>query len=172
MVLANTGMRSGEAQLIKWNYVEIKKSVPSQDKRTNYPNVHIHIPVEISKVRKNRTAIGMRGDIFQRIKTYSNHTNSHNYVFANRDAVEAVSRKTLYRLWEIRRKDSSIGDFVEDYSYYSLRPTIYENLLTSQFKLSLVCSLYLDRRDAQNEINLIKIAKTGLISRSLRKNFD
>ena len=123
MVLANTGMRSGEAQLIKWNYVEIKKSVPSQDKRTNYPNVHIHIPVEISKVRKNRTAIGMRGDIFQRIKTYSNHTNSHDYVFANRDTGEAVSRKTLYRLWEIIRKESGIGDFVEDYSYYSLRHT-------------------------------------------------
>ena len=168
MVLANTGMRSGEARFIKWNYVEIKKSAPSQDKQTNYPNVHIHIPAEISKVRKNRTAIGMRGDIFQRIKTYSNHTNSHDYVFANRDTGEAVSRKTLYRLWKIRRKESSIGDFVEDYSYYSLRPTIYENLLTSQFKLSLVCSFYLYRRDAQNEINLIKIAKTGLISRFLR----
>ena len=123
LVLANTGMRFGEARFIKWNYVEIKKSAPSQDKRTNYPNVHIHIPAEISKVRKQRTAIGMRGDIFQRIKTYSNHTNPHDYVFANRDTGEAVSRKTLYRLWEIIRKESGIGDFVEDYSYYSLRHT-------------------------------------------------
>ena len=138
MVLANTGMRSGDARFIKCNHVEIKKSLPSQDKRTNYPNVHIHIPVEISKVRKNRTAIGMRGDIFQRIKTYSNHTNSHDYFFVNRYTGEVASRKTLYRLWEIRRKESNIGDFVEDYSYYYLRPTIYENLLTSQFKLSLV----------------------------------
>ena len=88
--------------------------------------------------------------------------------FANRDTGEAVSRKTLYRLWEIIRKESGIGDFVEDYSFYSLRHTIYENLLTSQFKLSLLWSFYLDRRDAQNEINLIKIVKTDLISRSLR----
>jgi site-specific recombinase XerD len=65
----------------------------------------------------------MRGDIFQRIKSYSNHTNPHDYVFAKRDAGEAVSRKTLYRLWEIIRKESGVGDFVEDYSYYSLRHT-------------------------------------------------
>jgi hypothetical protein len=51
-------MRFGEARIIKWDYVEIKKSAPSQDKQTNYPNVHIHIPAGISKVRKNRTAIG------------------------------------------------------------------------------------------------------------------
>jgi integrase len=123
LILANTGMRFGEARFIKWNYVEIKKSAPTDDKRTNYPNVHIHIPAEISKVRRDRTAIGMRGDIFQRIKTYSNHTNPHDYVFANRGTGEAISRKTLYRLWEIIRKESGIGDFVEDYSYYSLRHT-------------------------------------------------
>ena len=123
LVLANTGMRFGEARFIKWNYVEIKKSAPSQDKQTNYPNVHIHIPAEISKVRKQRTAIGMRGDIFQRIKTYSNHTHQQDYVFADRDTGEAISRKTLYRLWGIIRKESGIGDFVEDYSYYSLRHT-------------------------------------------------
>ena len=28
-----------------------------------------------------------------------------------------------YRLWGIIRKESGIGDFVEDYSYYSLRHT-------------------------------------------------
>ena len=31
--------------------------------------------------------------------------------------------KTLYRLWGIIHKESGIGDFVEDYSYYSLRHT-------------------------------------------------
>ena len=103
--------------------MEIRKSAPSYDNRTNYPNVHIHIPAEISKVRKERTAIGMRGDIFQRITTYSNHTHQQDYVFADRGTGEAISRKTLYRLWDIIRKESGIGEFVEDYSYYSLRHT-------------------------------------------------
>jgi len=74
-------------------------------------------------VRKQRTAIGLRGDILKRIKTYSNHTHQQDYVFADYDTGEPVSRKTLYRLWEIIRKESGIGDFVEDYSYYSLRHT-------------------------------------------------
>lgn len=123
LILANTGMRLKEARFIKWNYVEIKKSKQRDDGLTTYPNVHIHIPAEISKVRKDRTAIGMRGDIFQRIKKYSNHTHAQDYVFANLDSGEAISRKTLYRLWDVIRKESGIGDFAEDYSYYSLRHT-------------------------------------------------
>ena len=65
----------------------------------------------------------MRGDIFQRIETYSNHTHQQDYVFADFDTGEAFSKKTLYRLWEVIRKESGIGKFVEDYSYYSLRHT-------------------------------------------------
>jgi integrase len=123
LVLANTGMRFGEARFIKWNYVELKSAVTSEDGRTTYPNVHIHIPKEISKVKKDRTAIGMRGDIFQRIKTYSKHTHQQDYVFADVDTGEPIGKKILYRLWNIIRKESGIGDFVEDYSYYSLRHT-------------------------------------------------
>ena len=118
LILANTGMRFGEARRIKWNFVEIKKSPSSK-----YPNVHIRVPAELSKVRKDRTAIGMRGDIFQRIKTYSNHTHPQDFVFADYDTGEAVSRKTLYRLWNIIREESGITEFPEDYSYYSLRHT-------------------------------------------------
>ena len=45
-------------------------------------------------------------------------------------------------------------------------PTIYENLLTSQFKLSLVCYFYLDIGDALKWRNLKKslILKAGEIA--------
>ena len=118
LILANTGMRFGEARRIKWNFVEIKKSPNSK-----YPNVHIRIPKELSKVRKDRTAIGMRGDIFKRIRTYSNYTHPQDFIFANYDTGEAVSKKTLYRLWNVIREKSGISEFPEDYSYYSLRHT-------------------------------------------------
>ena len=118
LILANTGMRFGEARRIKWNFVEIKNSPTSK-----YPNVHIRIPAELSKVRKDRTAIGMRGDIFKRIRTYSRHTPQQDFVFADYDTGEAISRKTLYRLWEVIRAESGITEFPEDYSYYSLRHT-------------------------------------------------
>jgi len=39
------------------------------------------------------------------------------------DTGEPIGKKILYRLWNIIRKESGIGDFVEDYSYYSLRHT-------------------------------------------------
>ena len=118
LILANTGMRFGEARRIKWNFVQIKKSPNSQ-----YPNVHIRIPAELSKVRKDRTAIGMRGDIFGRIKTYSKHLHPQDFVFAGFDTSEAVSKKTLYRLWDVIRAESGITEFPEDYTYYSLRHT-------------------------------------------------
>ena len=123
LVLANTGLRFGECRFIKWNYVEIKKSASSDAKRSKYPNVHIRIPAELSKVRKDRTAIGMRGDIFQLIRTYSKHTHQQDYVFADYDTGETFSRYNLYRLWDVIRKESGIGEFAEDYSYYSLRHT-------------------------------------------------
>ena len=118
LILANTGMRFGEARKIKWNFVEIKKSPSSK-----YPNVHIRIPKELSKVRKDRTAIGMRGDIFKRIKTYTDYKHQQDYVFADYDTGQPVSRKTLYRLWNVIRAESGITEFPEDYSYYSLRHT-------------------------------------------------
>jgi integrase len=98
LILANTGMRFGEARRIKWNFVQVKKSPPSNDGRTNYPNVHIRIPAELSKVKKDRTAIGMRGDIFGRIRTYSKHKHAQDFVFTDFNTGEAVSTKTLYRL--------------------------------------------------------------------------
>jgi integrase len=118
LVLANTGMRFGEARFTKWHSVEVVKSALSK-----YPNVHIRIPKENSKVRKDRTAIGMRGDIFKRIKEYSRHTHQQDYVFADYDTGEAISRKTLYRLWDVIREESGLSEFPEDYSYYSLRHT-------------------------------------------------
>ena len=68
LILANTGMRFGKARRIKWNFVQITKPSPSNDGRTSYPNVHIRIPAELSKVKKDRTAIGMRGDILSASK--------------------------------------------------------------------------------------------------------
>ena len=121
LILANTGMRFGEARFIKWNYVEVIKSKGDRHPKDRHPNVHIRIPAKLSKVRKDRTAIGRRGDIFTRIKTYSEYTHPQDYVFANYDTGEAISRKTLYRLWNIIRAESGMGEFPEDYSYYSLR---------------------------------------------------
>ena len=83
----------------------------------------IRVPAEISKVRKDRTAIGMRGDIFKRIKTYSNHKSPTDYVFASFETGEMFSRKILYKMWNIIMKETGLDESVNDYSYYCLRHT-------------------------------------------------
>jgi len=62
----------------------------------------------------------MRGDIFTRIKTYSPYTTQNDFVFTGFGSGEAISDKTLRRLWKAIRAKSGISDFGQ-YSYYSLR---------------------------------------------------
>ena len=124
LILANTGMRFGEARQILWQNVEVKKG------ENKYPNVHITIPLEISKsgkrTGKERTAIGMRGDIFTRIKTYSPYTTQNDFVFTEFGSREAIRINTLRKLWKtIRAKSGISGDF----TYYCLRHTFATNRL-------------------------------------------
>ena len=117
LILSNTGLRFGEARFLKWNCVEVKKG------ENKYPNVQIRVEAETSKVGKTRTAIGMRGDFFNRLKSYSKHTHQMDYVFADFDTGQPVSRKLLYKMWKVIMKESGLADSPNDYSYYCLRHT-------------------------------------------------
>ena len=112
LILSNTGLRFGEARFLKWHCVDIRKG------NNKYEDVQIRVEAETSKVRRTRTAIGMRGDIFKRIKKYSKYTHQMDYVFADFDTGEPVKRKLLYKMWKMIMKDSP-----NDYSYYCLRHT-------------------------------------------------
>ena len=117
LILSNTGLRFGEARFLKWNCVEIKTG------KNKYPNVQIRVDAETSKVGKTRTAIGMRGDFFNRVKSYSKHTHQMDYVFADYDTGQPVSRKTLYKLWDTIMRGCGLHDSPNNYTYYCLRHT-------------------------------------------------
>jgi len=117
LILSNTGLRFGEARQLKWNYIQVVNG------KSKYPNVQIRVPAEISKVRKDRTAIGMRGDFFNRIKEYSSKTHPQDYIFADYDTGEIFSRKLLYKYWGMIMKESGLSESPNDYSYYCLRHT-------------------------------------------------
>jgi site-specific recombinase XerD len=85
--------------------------------------VQIRVEAETSKVGKDRTAIGMRGDFFKRIKSYSKHTHKMDYVFADVDTGQPVARKLLYKIGNLIMKESGLADSPNDYSYYCLRHT-------------------------------------------------
>lgn len=117
LILSNTGLRFGECRQLKWNFIQVVKG------KNKYPNVQIRVPAVISKVGKDRTAIGMRGDFFNRIKTYSKHTHPQDYIFTDVDTGEMFSRKLLYKYWDLIMKESGLGESPNYYSFYCLRHT-------------------------------------------------
>jgi len=48
----------------------------------------------------------MSGDFFNKINTYSKHTNSQDYIFADVDTGELFGRKLLYKYWDFIIKES------------------------------------------------------------------
>ena len=73
--MANGGFRTQEARLLKWK--DIKK-ITTADKDTF---AEVVVRAENTKVRKTRTIEMRRGDVFQRIKGYSQHTEREDFVF-------------------------------------------------------------------------------------------
>ena len=79
LLLANTGLRFGEARLLRWGNI----SIFSEDKV-----VKSKIKVEVGKTGK-RVVIGRRGDLFQKIKKLSQYTNNDDYVFVDGRVMES-----------------------------------------------------------------------------------
>ena len=117
LIQSNTGLRFGECRFLKWHYVSVVKG------ENKYPNVHIRVPAEISKVRKDRTSVGMRGDFFTRIRTYSYHTHSDDYIFSDMQTGKYLDKKVLYKMWHLIMKESGLEESLNDYTYYCLRHT-------------------------------------------------
>lgn len=64
-----------------------------------------------------------RGDVFQRIKGYSQHTEREDFVFSTYDKNEVLSKKKLYTVFNQLREivKTKYSDFDETKSLYSLR---------------------------------------------------
>ncbi len=117
LVMANGGFRTQEVRLLKWK--DIKK-ISETDKGV-YAEVVVR--AENTKIRKSRTLEMRRGDVFQRIKSYSNYTEKDDFVFSTYDKNEVISKRRLYTVFnQLRELVSTIhSDFDNTKSLYSLR---------------------------------------------------
>lgn len=117
LVMANGGFRTQEVRLLKWK--DIKK-ISETDKGV-YAEVIVR--AENTKIRKSRTLEMRRGDVFQRIKSYSNYTEKDDFVFSVYDKNEVISKRRLYTVFnQLRELVSTIhSDFDNTKSLYSLR---------------------------------------------------
>ena len=114
LVMANGGFRTQEVRLLKWK--DIKK-ISETDKGV-YAEVIVR--AENTKIRKSRTLEMRRGDVFQRIKSY---TEKDDFVFSVYDKNEVISKRRLYTVFnQLRELVSTIhSDFDNTKSLYSLR---------------------------------------------------
>ena len=74
-------------------------------------------------MKKDRTAVGIRGDFFNRVKTYSKHTHPEDYVFADPKTGKLLDKRILYKMWHRIMEESGLKDSPNDYTYYCLRHT-------------------------------------------------
>ena len=91
LLLSNTGLRFGEARRLKWKHVKI---VRGKDEKKAL--VEITLSADMTKNKKDRVVQGRRGDVLQRIKSYSNYTSSNDFVFVDNVSGNALGRDYYY----------------------------------------------------------------------------
>ena len=154
LLLANTGLRFGEARLLRWENI----SIFSEDKV-----VKSKIKVEVGKTGK-RVVIGRRGDLFQKIKKLSQYTNNDDYVFVDGSNGEQLATKTYYRYWDEIIKNTSLKDKQPKPVYYCLRHTyatfrLYADVPIDKLATNMGCSVTFIEKH-YGHIQQEKISKT------------
>ena len=120
LVLGNLGCRFGEARRLTWN--NIKKIQKATVDGRNETQVTVNFLKSQTKNKRERTAIGRRGDVFNTIKRYSNFTKPTDYVFVDNDTGEQLNKKAYYRHWKTMLDETGLQEqSVEKLSFYNIR---------------------------------------------------
>lgn len=119
---ANTGLRFGEMRKLKWRMIKIYKSKTVKDKGGNF-ETHVEINVPPDTKTGPRTAIGKRGDVFERTKALSKHTKPEDWIFVDNQTGGQIHKKVFYKQWNSLLKECKLIDSTKKLSYYSLRHT-------------------------------------------------
>lgn len=117
VVMSNSGFRTQECRLLKWKDIRQVRTVGEE----TYAEVRIR--EANTKVREERTIEMRRGDVFKRIKEYSNYTEQDDYVFSKFNKKEVWEKTKLYRYFNqlIKMIKSKDINFDETKTLYSLR---------------------------------------------------
>lgn len=122
LIMANCGLRVGEARQLRWHMVSIRK----YDQKSKQTLVELDLPKEIVKTRQARKILCRGGQYFKRIREYSNWIGKDNLVFGNNDDGSPISKSEYYRLWADLMKFCESSGKIKDISkrklsYYSMR---------------------------------------------------
>tara|TARA_B100000287_G_scaffold384564_1_gene391154 strand:- start:3074 stop:4297 length:1224 start_codon:yes stop_codon:yes gene_type:complete len=118
LLLANTGLRFGEARRLKWKHCKIVKG-----RNTNKELMQISLSADMTKNNKDRVVQARRGDILRRIKTYSKYKSMNDYVFVDNSSGQQLDKTQLYRCWHYMMKETELNLGDKEITYYNLRHT-------------------------------------------------
>jgi len=121
LILVNTGVRFGEARKLQWRNIKITKEKLSENKLDKV--VKISLDAEQTKNNKARIVIGRRGDVFERLKKYSNFTKPNDFIFIDNDTGNQLVRDTYYKHWNYLINETGLNENRVDNSFYCLRHT-------------------------------------------------
>jgi integrase len=113
LLLANTGLRFGEARKLRWSDIHIL---------TTGKSVDVKITVREGKTGY-RVVIGRRGDILARLKRLSKHTKPNDYVFVDNKNGSQINKDVYYKHWNKMLKDTKLDQSNKQIVFYALRHT-------------------------------------------------
>jgi len=130
IVLINTGLRFGELRKLKWKNIVIEKTV---DKKENDDTVSVQITLQAEQTKNNKSRVvyGRRGDVFTRIKGYSQFTSKDDYIFIDNDTGNQIVRDIYYKHWNYLVDKTELKQHRTDTSFYCFRHSYCTHRLDS-----------------------------------------
>ena len=116
LLKANIGMRFRELRETQWKNLSVEGRA-----RATQSIVYIFVPKEISKTKRDRTAVGARGDIIDRLKKLTEYTRDNDYLFTDPRTGGPLDKTMMYRLWHEAMVGAGLDKREPPYSFYSLR---------------------------------------------------
>ncbi len=169
MLLANTGLRFGEARRLKWKHCKVVRGKDEKKKLSE-----ISLSAEMTKNRKARVVQGMRGDVLERIKSYSNYTKPNDFVFVDNNSGNELSRDYYYRGWKFMLKNTGLDMGVKEITYYNLRHTYATWRLYAGVNSRALCEnlgtglKYLEEHYGQMQTKMMRDSLTGSIEDDIK----
>ena len=116
LVLANSGMRFGEARRLKYENVKLTKS-----KDGSRLIAVISLNAEQTKNGTARVVQARNGEVYKRIKSYSKYTKSNDLIFVNNESGNGIKKDIYYKIWNLMLRETGLEKERPKISYYGLR---------------------------------------------------
>ena len=121
LILANTGMRIGEARQLRWGHLSDEQTIVNKETDKKTYLVYIHIPALITKTRQERSFFTAGREYFDRLYERQQFTNDTDLIFSM-DGKKTFNDKEWGSIWkELMEGIGIYNHYDEGLTWYSLR---------------------------------------------------